>query len=221
MDIDLQKLKLVDMKVQFLVFGFVKESQLLLRNDSSYWNISHLIVYTIMAYYLEDERFEYYVDILVTESNNKRTLILNDHDSITCYGNKNISFNSKGIHTWTFKAIAPMLSFAIGIDESDHKKIGGYFHFVKDKENYCYSHYGEIHYKHEIITDILVPKYVDKDIIEMVLNMNTKTLTYSKNGVVIMNPLKINESKSGYRMAVALSAKNVGVTLISYIFSVN
>ena len=214
MDIDLPKLKEVQMKTQLMVFGFVRKCQGLLRNDSSYWNISDLIIYIVLAYCREIEYFEF-CDDGVNVSEDRKIVVLSDYLSVSCYGHLKVFLNGKGVHLWKMKIIKPLLSHCVGIVDTKHKTVNGYYHTRDDVNSYCYTRYGQLLKSGEEIGKF--EDFKNDDIVDMILDLNEKTLLFCLNGSK-SKVIQIEEEKQceSYSMGVILGAKNVGIELLSY-----
>eukprot|EP01084_Bolivina_argentea_P218683 371056_1 len=94
--------KKYDVRTQRLVFGYIRGSQSLLRNDSVYYMIPDLITYTIMAHYHSIEYFKYYSPNNITVSEDGFCITKSsEYSHHTCYGSIVIPFDSHGTHKWT------------------------------------------------------------------------------------------------------------------------
>ena len=222
MDFDLQEIKKIDRKSQYLVFGFVKKSQSLFsQNDqSTFWNISELIIYTIIAFYAHIEFFKHFTDGSFKTENNatKITRIVGHEQSRnayrTVYGSKVISFESKGIHTWKIRLIAGKF-ICIGIDEASHECMEDAFFFETKTLNYSYAAYGGQKYTQNTGA-VFLKAYRREDVVTMVLNMNDKTISFAKNDGTLKEAFVIKESTYGYSLAVFIRFEHDCVELLSY-----
>ncbi len=218
MELDLQELKKRDIQIQYLVFGFVRNAQILLSNNTSFWNISDLIIYIIMAFYGLEECFKHF---------NESQFITFDHDNIikkinkkqwsTCYGYKVIEYNSDGVHIWRFEALTLANGACmIGIDEANYKWFTNCFCWeYEDRDGYGYNGYNGRKYNKNDYSKY-GEKYKTGDTIEMILNLNDKTLSYKTNNASSLKAFKIKPTNVGYCMAVALYWEDDSIQLLSY-----
>eukprot|EP01084_Bolivina_argentea_P022019 40901_1 len=219
MDVDLQQLKQLDARVQCLIFGFVKDAQLSFSDGSRYWNVSDLIVYIILAYYQDIEYFAHFNKEKWTISNNDLTIIKTENSYASCYGNIVIPFESKGIHHWKFTFYQSFNGCgAIGIDESVHKWLDRDFHCASRKTIH-YGFRGDTGCKYDrsgSSIGYINTGYLKGDTVNMILDLNSKTLSYSVNDAKPTKAFDIEPSQLGYCMAVYMYGNTNGLTLLSY-----
>ena len=123
------ELKSIDISVQFLVFGFVRNIEKVLNlngNDNTLYIVSELISYLCLGFYFVNEYFGILGDSLVA-SNNNETIQYKKNNTDTCnwenitYGNIIIpSTSTNVIYSWTLKP--DNVHFMIGI-ASKHDQI--------------------------------------------------------------------------------------------------
>eukprot|EP01084_Bolivina_argentea_P120790 214139_1 len=223
MTMDLHRIKQIDIKIRYLIFGYARESQKLLPNNTSYWNIPELIKFTILSYYhIKDEWDKMNTDssyIIVDDCITK-----GENTNVGKYGGDKTAFLkhmvSDGIYKWSFK-IENMLQpgkwndFIIGIYSTD-------LNFDKVREqSFCYeSGIAFVASKGQIFTapcnydakrDYGV-KCKNNDVIDMELNMNKLQLKFIINGT---DYEKAYDLKSGkYKAAVYLYKTNSALRII-------
>ena len=214
--INLGEIKKQDPKTQCLVFGFVRRAQRLLSDETSFWNITELIIYTIMAFYQSVEFFEYFDKDCVKLSDDKMTITkIGRVTWITAYGSQIIKYDSSGVHRWRLKInrISSDIQCIVGIDESNHLSFNKYFCSTPDHLYYGYSGWGNEFdqtgwrsYK---------TKYKNGDIVQVELDMNDKLMTFYINDKKI-KPIGVRKTDIGYSLAVSFLYNDDNVTLLSY-----
>ena len=182
------KAKELDEKTQCLVFGFVKESQKLLSDSSSYWNISDLIIFIILSFYqIKDEWDE--------ENSHKAYKIEDDIlvkvDEENAWVKNRSAFMtqivSKGTFRWKFKIVhivepGQWNDFIIGIINANRnlKYVSTGFYCDSNGHGYDAGKGRLWNPSYDVTTYGIACK--GNDIIEMELNMNELYLKYIING---------------------------------------
>eukprot|EP01084_Bolivina_argentea_P227816 384839_1 len=218
MEVDFQQMKKHNVKIQYLIFGYVRKSKSLLSNSLMYCNISDLITYTILAYYQPIEYFQHYNSEKVKISDDKYTITakLETDEGVTCYGSVIIPYDSKGIHKWKFKLEHVTCSYCIGVDEVSYKWENRTLYDAKGTNNYSYAGTSGGKYGSSGQWTQYSVKYKTNDIVEMVFNLNTKMLSFGVNGHKLKDAFMIINSDIGYAMAVSVYTINDSITLLSY-----
>ena len=116
-NVQFERIKSLDEKTKFAVYGFIRISQSLLPSDDPYFNISELIIFIIVAYYAENEVFEI---------NNQRYFeyITKEHRNVFhIYGKIRVERNSKhnSIFKWVIKT-SESFEGRYGILNDDNKQ---------------------------------------------------------------------------------------------------
>ena len=220
MDINLPSLKKIDIKIRYLIFGFVRKSQQLLFYYNKYnLNISELISYIILSYYHHVEYFRYFNKKFYQTSNNKKIITKLSGKAGTCYGAINILYENDGIHTYRLKIIHLNSGCCIGIDEHTNGKfINSYFYKSKTKF-YAYSGFNGKKYSFHEMGLEFGSKFGAGDIVEMIIDLNDKSLLFSVNDNESMKAFKIEPTEKGYYMFVCLGYKDDKVELLSYTYT--
>ena len=218
MELDLQIVKESDQRTQYLIFGFVRESQKLLPSDNPFSIITDLIIYTIMAFYANVERFKYASDDWKLTNDGLCATKIHDTNGRTCYGSKIISSESKQIHEWTIKIIhAEAKNIVIGIDEASHTWQGALFYLEGSTKSCCiYGYSGKktdqkYHWK-----QYNQGKFGTGVTVLMILDMAKKTLSFGINGKSPTKAFDVEASNIGYCLAVSLWSKGGSMEILSY-----
>eukprot|EP01084_Bolivina_argentea_P115048 204684_1 len=95
---DMNKLKDINTKTQFLVFGYIRNIEDTLLST----NVPPLISYVCLAFYFLGEYFEKIGGCTKLNDEN-RTVISDSIGGSTCYGAVNIKSMVEITHIWTFK----------------------------------------------------------------------------------------------------------------------
>eukprot|EP01084_Bolivina_argentea_P225795 381483_1 len=101
--LSLNRVKMIDQRNKDIVFGFCKQSQHLLPQQNTFYNISRLIYFTCLLYYheFETEQFmSYPMHIMISDDDNKR-MTMKSYKRGTAYGNVNIYGYESFIYRWT------------------------------------------------------------------------------------------------------------------------
>ena len=218
MEPDLQTVKECDKKTQYLIFGFVHKSQSLLPTDNPFWIITDLIVYTIMAFYANVERFKYASDDWQLTNDGLCTKKMKNTDGRTCYGRKIISSDDKQIHEWRINILsAKNNDVIIGIDEASYKWKDSLFYNQPSTKSCCiYGYNGNIcdqTYNWERYNQ---DKFGTGDTILMILNMTKKILSFGINDKSATKAFDVVPSDIGYCLAVSMWYKDDSVEILSY-----
>ena len=116
---NLEELKQYGGRDKDVVFGFMRQMQLLLPNDTNpYYNIPPLVIYICLYYYRHYEIFTLCGDEM---SINKTNNIVKCHRYYnTVYGNVIIDGSSQAIHVWKLKILENIRKYIyVGIDSSN------------------------------------------------------------------------------------------------------
>ena len=223
MELDLQKIKQIDVKTQYLVFGFMRqEENLLINNDNDIcWTISDLIIYTILAFYAQVEFFEYFLPNAFRTVNNANIIIRieegNDVHGIprirTVYGSKVIPYESKGIHEWKIKIVLGTYIY-IGIDEASRKCMATHAFDSRRRLSYAYAAFNGSKRRGKF--DNFGESYGSGDTITMVLNMNDKSLSFAKNNGKLKKAYDVGATDVGYCLACFMRFTDDSLRILSY-----
>ena len=225
MDPDLQQAQKLDQNTQYLVSGYVRQFELFHCKDEKglLWNVSDLIVYTIMAFHFHIEYFEHYAkNTFFVAKHGKIVTRFNTHyGEGTVYGSKIIPYNSTGVHHWKLK-IGSARYIVIGIDEANHKWMRDSFHkangYGAGALSYGYSQCSGNKWCPEHLSGSkYMDSYNDGDIIEMELDMNKKIISFCKNNDKLMTRMAyIEKTLVGYCLAISMQYEGNSVRLLSY-----
>ena len=223
MAFDLQEIKRIDNQTQCVVFGYARQCQSLFNDsdNSIFWNISELIIYTIIAFYAHFEYFEHYADNSF-ETEKQQTIIKRigsrkrigrDNAYRSVYGSKIISYDSLGIHTWIVKIIKGKFVH-VGIDEASYKTNA--FFYDETTKNYAYAGYNGTIISQHIQADHWGFHYSTGTRVRMVLNMNDKTLSFAVNHGAPNKAYDIERTDIGYCLAVFIRYTDDSMQILSY-----
>ena len=203
--VDLSKLKRdIDERTEYLIFGFVHEAQKLLPNNKSYFNITDLITFGILSFYYIKNKWD-------RELTSDFYGMEDDHSSICIVKRGNCGLGStsayskgtidSGIHSWKFrvehmvKDTDAYFDFVIGVVDQDHL-FDDKFNAVNRQNTWFAGSTGEksgwMKYG---------KKLEQNDIIEMIINLNDKSLKYIINGIDYGKACSLKENAK-YRAAV-------------------
>ena len=172
-----------------------------------------------MAFYQYIEYFKYSIDGAFEFTDNGRivTKIEKNDTSRSVYGSEVIKYESIGIHRWEFKIIKGSF-VAIGIDEAYYKWKHSAFWASRCEgtNHYAYTAYSGSKVDPLGQSTKCLTSYKTGDIVEMMLNMNTKKLSFSHNHTEFTEAFEIEKSHIGYCIAVFLRFKTDSVQLLSY-----
>ena len=219
MELNLKEIKKADIKSQYLVFGFVKECQLLFedKDDNIIRNITDLIIYTIIAFYAHFEFFEHFAEDKFKTEDDGRIITKNgDELRLTAYGSIIIPFESEAVYTWKIRILKGN-TIAIGIDEASRKCMQEIFFNCRKSKNYAYASGTGKKYSHKKHRVNFLQPYSKDDVITMELNMKEKSLSFAKNDDKLTKAYdNIEESADGYSLAVFIRYKYYSIQLLSY-----
>ena len=227
MSFNAAKLKQIDKKTKYFVYGFIRNEQKSLsshHDDNPFYTIPELIIYQCLLYYYLNEYFNIICEG-VTTLNNKQSIKNIKHRSTTCYGNIIIDPNESLIHKWEIKIdnCSHHNYICIGIDSSmlnnkdNTKKPKRAFYVFNKSYFYAYAAW-----KEKYATDIDMYQgdayegdgYGSGDTIYMTLD--GQKLSFHKNeaeqAVVFEN---VNESVK-YNLAVYTADEDDMVTIVNY-----
>ena len=187
----------IDKRSECLIFGFIHEAQKLLANDKSYFNITDLITFVIASFYfIKNEWDRELTSDFYQIEDDCLSIIKFENGSTNAYINGVID---KGIHSWKFKVEKYVLEtdnyldFLIGVVDQNHSlrycpvnQQNRYFVGSKAYKG-GYSRYGKI--------------LRQDDIIEMIINMDDKSLKYIINGIDYGKACSLQENAK-YRAAI-------------------
>ena len=106
METFLKQIKFIEQTTKNLVNGFVHESQSLLPKDNHYFIIPSLVIYTILYYFYDPERFDQCDQgIKLNEERTIATHSLSDGDYKSIYGTRLIPPDSKFIYERKFRLV--------------------------------------------------------------------------------------------------------------------
>eukprot|EP01083_Nonionella_stella_P139237 424332_1 len=186
--------KKYDVRTQRLVFGYIRGSQSLLRNDSVYYMIPDLITYTIMAHYHSIEYFKYYSPNNITVSEDGFCITKSsEYSHHTCYGSIVIPFDSHGTHKWTLSMTRlGGGGTIIGVTEANPMTL------LDVGCNFTSS---------------------EGDSICVILDMDTKTISFAKNNCKALKACDVMNTAFGYCLALWICDEDDCITLQSYEYS--
>lgn len=220
---DLHKIKLINQNVQFIIFGYCRESQkaLKINENNQYHDIPDLICYICLMYYHVNEYWtEYGYGIKCDES--LKTITNTNGEFSTAYGYQPISIHENiNYFKWELEVINNRSDkICIGIDCSDKKWINDDFGYKSEK--YC--GYGEsmtfstrdefkpddLHFGRILHSD-------DKFIMEV--NLKTNVITFSHKGQKFTHTVLENAfTNNVFYLAVYLCDKGDSVQITNFDF---
>ena len=224
---NLEELKQYCGRDKDVVFGFMRQMQLLLPNDTnSYYNIPPLVIYICLYYYRQHEIFTLYGNKMsVNETNN---IVKCDGNYNTVYGNVIIDGLSQAIHVWKVKILELKYGcIYVGIDSSNKAVINEDFSDPEMNENSFYSvdQFGSSNtsWYDECTVETIVSLYNEGEIengdcMTMKVNPSKKTIKYFKNEMntefTLFKDIDMSEGVK-YHFAVAFAGTG-SVQLIDY-----
>ena len=224
----LKQIKFLDQKEKDLVNGYVHESQCLFPKDNHYCIIPSLVVYTILYYFYDPERFDQSgcgTGIVLSEDKKIATHTLERGKFKSVYGTKLIQRDADVVYEWKFLAtsIPDGLYLAIGIHSfENHKKI-------IDEDFSTYSpHHGERSYFWAVAEDGLpfsnqgnstanTCEWKEGDTIIMILDTEKKTLSYGTNDNEVVVLFDGNILYEETYMAITMGIEGLSIELISFL----
>ena len=175
---DLSKLKKdVDERSEYLIFGFVREAQKLLPSDKSYFNITDLITFGILSFYYIKNEWDQELTSDYYKIEDDCCSVIKPSNGVTNAYIKGVI--DKGIHSWKFKVehfeqdTYKWFDFVIGVVDQNHS--------FKEPVNHQ-SRWFAGSKAHKYIRNRYGKLLKQDDIIEMIINMNEKSLKYIING---------------------------------------
>eukprot|EP01084_Bolivina_argentea_P004864 9199_1 len=205
----------IDQHTEYIVHGFIRNCQLY------NYNIPNELIYLCLQYYYTyPEHFCIRRKYNDTITHNK--LLQNSIFEGTKYGHNIIPSTQQGIYEWTF-FINQKFSYAsiyIGIDEHHCKHLNTNFTRGKDTINYgyCSGRNGYGFKSHSGNIQKWGAMYDQDDIISMILDLFSASLSFRKNGKdigIAYDNIKQDESIK-YRMCVARRFVEDSICLLSY-----
>ena len=224
---NLEELKQYCGRDKNVVFGFMRQMQLLLPTDTNpYYIIPPLVIYICLYYYRHYEIFTLFGDKMsINEANN----IVKCHGNYnTVYGKVIIDGLSQAIHVWKVKILELKYGcIYVGIDSSNKAVINEDFSDPDENENSFYSvdQYGSSNLKWmdectvKTIRNLNYEGEIKKDdCMTMKVNPSKKTIKYFKNEMKtefkLFEDIDMSEGVK-YHFAVAFAGKG-SVQLIDY-----
>ena len=214
------------LKVQTLVSNYFKFN-LLNTRDNKDNNFEQNLISIVVEYLLVTEFFKYCTEHINIDDNKMLiTKTAKEHGFATCYGSSKIACSSNSIHHWRFRVIKGE-AIGVGIIEGN-----------EEKTDCCSKYYMSMYSLHDhkirygmwsdgdkTASGHNIPRvngwqhvgYKTGEIIEMMLNLKTKTLSLLRDNETICKfaNIFINVNIS-YFMAVCLSKQYDCVELIDY-----
>ena len=234
METFLKQIKFIEQKERDLVCGYTHESQIDFSKDNHYFIIPSLVIYTILYYFYDPEKFdESGAGLTLNEDQTVVTQTGEDDLWTSVYGNRLIPADSKCIYEWKFKIFQKTYPFFV--DQDSYCCILGIHSFEKAKkildndfsENYEHKDYAKSNFwaisnlKDKFSNDIYAVSYGSKwkndDIITMLLDTINEKLSFYVNdedfGVAFEDMILHKETY----MAVAIGVQGFSVELISFL----
>ena len=228
-EVDLKRLKQVDIRTELLVNGYVRVIIDTLGGHTLFENVPNYIHSLCMLFYFVYEYFDIIGKGVSVSDDRSRITRNSDVDPSNRYLNtsfgktKILSMESK-IYRWEIKIHKGSRFVTIGISSNyDHRDK----HFVKtissvsDKHiYYAYNGYGGI--KADVDEGIVVYSKAAghvRDIIELELDLIEKKITFYKNGIsqgVAFTDIKVGDDIV-YRLSVSLGGKDNKVSIINFV----
>eukprot|EP01084_Bolivina_argentea_P314136 544103_1 len=215
--------------VEYLLFGYIREIEKIIRiTDSQFFVIPDSIIYLCLLHYYSNETFKHCNTKVIKITENRATMMNTAYGGksanmrwSTCYGSIKIPSFRKVIYCWRFRIVKKTSNMGIGISETIYTRKNKCFMGGKLNSNgarYGYWHHG---FKWDSETHYLVKYYTaygTGDIVEMILNMNNRTLSYAINDDVVnvaFYDIKTGENIE-YCMAISTLYKGDSVSILNY-----
>lgn len=211
--------KQIDLNVQYIVYEFIRRSQILFPSDNIYYTIPGLVCHWCLLYYFGDgkEKFANYDQAgLKFNKNGDKVANRFRRTGATVYGSLRIPYNSKNAHEWKFKIIKCKLLrwFAVGLQEANCETYDKQFYLSSSSINYAYRANGEIR---SCGKSRRASKSKRGDAITMEYNGKYKLLAFKINDdTENWVSAKVQESTHGYKMAAYLGEVGDTIKLLSY-----
>ena len=183
-EIDLTMLKEIDKDVRYLIFGYMRSSELLFDDNNPYYNIPDFVCTICLWYYcilyMTNDKFDIAAgDIEISEDKLTITKGAADAEFYSVYGTQGIPSMSQMHCKWKFKMNRLYGNCYVGI--SSKKCLDSPFHY-KSSPNYCYYMLGwKIKCGQFNDREKYGKKFWDRDYLTMELDMNKKELRYAVN----------------------------------------
>eukprot|EP01084_Bolivina_argentea_P187040 322270_1 len=213
--VNFKQLKQISQRTQDIVFGYIREIQ----KDHSFQQAPELIGFVCLAYYYLSEYFD--TIGANAEIDEEKTTITNTHKQYryaSAYGRIKILSTETGIHKWKFKINGSKEYMSIGIEEDGFKNLNQGVHFRKGI-SYALMCTGGTTKNGKLNSSYLPNGYKKGDIVEIILNLSNKTISFivndQHNGEPAYKNILQRESLS-YRMIVCTFDKGDGATLLDY-----
>lgn len=225
-----KQIKFIEQKDKDAVSGYVHKSQTQLPVDQPYYTIPSLIIYGILYYFYDPERFDECCKGL--ELNEDKTIVTHTAstgDWKSVYGKTSIPADSKYIYEWQFKILQRPGNgyghhlFGIHSFTNTNKIIDNDFSCslmhknsgFNESEFYAICDTGDKYNNREY--DIQFgAKWEAGDVITMILDMNKRTLSYRRNksdfGVAFEDMVFYGETF----MAIAMGKNGLSIELTSF-----
>ena len=208
----LENVKMIDTKTKDLVSGYAKQSQLDLPSDNVYFTIPTLVIYWILLYYYPSDKFYKYQKNYALSSNE---LIIKKREfgDGSAYLSKIVN---QGVHRWIFrinKVNRSGSSMTIAIWKTKYiENIDRCLYDAANGKSYGW-----------MITGLYltsagrygIDKPKDGDIIEMIIDLNKRTLRYFCNGIDLGDAYQ-DIDKTTYRAAISMYNRDDCIELIAY-----
>eukprot|EP01084_Bolivina_argentea_P033473 61906_1 len=194
---DYQRIKLIDKKIVYLIFGFIRQYRNQLPLDNNYYDIPTLVKYTcILFYYLSEYFTSHGRNITLLNDNsmatvNSNTCAAEDYESnyITIHGNIVVDLSSNMLYEWTIKIIKCVEGetylengdeISIGLTVKDLEYLDS--HMI-DSNNcaFCFDVDGEKESNRPELHKYRASKYGTGDIIKMVFDTKNAAISYYVN----------------------------------------
>ena len=230
MEAFLKQIKFIEQTTRSLVNGFVYESQSLLPKDNHYFIIPSLVIYTILYYFYDPERFDQCDQgIKLNDERTIATQTLPMGEYKTVYGTKLIPPNIKGIYEWKFKAFnVPRSDYhLIGIHSfTNYKKLihddcsEGHNHKTEKGSSSHFWAATDGGYKYSVkgYEPFLECKWKHGDTITMILNTAQSTLSFGRNNkdsIIAFKDIALNEETY---MIIIVGDREIAIELLSFLY---
>ena len=215
-----EKLKQIDKKTKYLVYGWIRNEQRTLssfHNNHAFYIIPELVIYHCLFYYYLSEYFNIIHDGAIT-LNNKQSIKNIKHISTSCYGKIMVEPDECMIHKWEIKIDSCSINryICIGIHECDNvKPAGGAFYAFSSSYFYAYAAWRQKYYKDSPLSSLIEGfRYGSGDTIYMELD-GQKLSFHKKESEEPVVFDDVNQSRK-YIVAVYTADKHDMVTIINY-----
>ena len=205
MALQVERLKKIDQRIQFIVFGFIRDAQILLPSiDKPYNIIPDLVTYIVLNFYYQCDYFDTFSKNRYQCLNENRTKLGGKSGQTgTAYGSEVLVCNSNYIYEYKFKILFKKGWIVIGIDTANNECIHSDFYF-EDRSSYAYATGGGV-WANGVLTTKYGDTYHANDIIEMIIDMKSMNICW-KNNDQQYKTINIKPTEINYRIAVGCSS---------------